>query len=535
MCAAKFSSEKNFARECSAALEACFGLLPPSPPFPAPWEGIVPSAACRQTVTDPAYFLDQLRHLPADQEIPQGITPPRRFADSVLRAANLLRGPDDESYLNPKLCGVGRSVFAVRDPFGRCVVDLLTPVGLLSGKRCGAFCVLVPWPGAPLVDTCSVLGTTSSREAALLLSLGFPVALLKHIKKSPVRCIRDFWEPYWTAVPGCKPLIDLEAATCSAAKQPATSATAPSLNPDSATLPDGAHDDGHTANHPDCPTEAADLMPQAPEEEEAAVSDKNPPVEQDPDDVACEQSQSRRIGPTPGVIQRQWRLEMGEPLFSFDCLIGGSLVNLSDAVPIQVTRTCADLQAALVRHHAERGLPTILMPEASDMEFLRDLLEEERPLEELQEQVTELLLNCQKRPADVWPELAAQFTKPELQLTVAQARTALLQELDNSTDTHLVQQAHDRFAAAVDRELVQPLRDMATGERRPLVQSLEGQYAEAIRNLALVEPFAVHGIVPRDLKIDVAFDRNSPVAAHKKLEQRVLTLLKMANTMTNRR
>lgn len=535
MCAAKFSAEKNFAWECSAALEACFGLLPLSPSFPAPWHGITPSAACRQTVTDPAHILGQLRHVPADQENPPDITRPRRFDDSVLRAANLLRGPDNEPFLNRRLCGVGRYIFAVRDPFGRRVVDLLTPVGLLSGKRCGAYSVIVPWPGAALVDTCSILGTTSSREAALLLSLGFPVALFKHIKKSSARCIRDFWEPCWTTVPGCKPLIDLEAATCSAAKEPVTSATARSLNPDADTLPDDAHDDGHTANHPDCPTEDANVMPQVAEVEEAADSDDRPPVEQDPDVAAGEQSHSRRIGPTPGVIQRQWRLKTGEPLYSLECLIGYSLIHLSDAVPIQVTRTCADLRAALVRHHAEHWLPKILMPEASDLEMFRDLLEDERPLDEIQEQVTELLLNCQKHPADVWPDLAAQFTKPEPQLTVIQARTALLQELDNSTDTLLVQQAHDRFAAAVDREVVQPLRDLATGERRPLVQSLEGQYAEAIRNATLLEPYAVYGAVPRDLKIDVPFDHRSPVAAHRLLQQRVLTLLKMLPTVINRR
>jgi hypothetical protein len=587
MCALETSLDGTFAQDCSAALQYCFELMERCPPFPGPWQPITPSATCRQTVAEPACFLERLQGRPDDPLAPGAVAPQRRYDDSVLRAINILCGrAEEEPHLNRRLYGLGRYVFAVRDPSGQFIVDLLTPFGLLSGNPCGAYSVLIPEPGSPLVDVSRVLGTTSTREAALLLSLGYPTVVFRKFGRSTALDIRNFWAPRWTAVPGCQPLLDRNAVKSRLAQAAASWVAGPGVPPEPATIQAVSQavsdEEIHADIHEDRPCASADAgtgdnthninnnntdiitntiiggsatastntnpHDKPPESSSAAVegadvvpaevavaSEDSQPVAQNPRRAFYDLLRSLPVGPTPGVIARHWRLADDQTLYRLDCLMGGSLIGLSDAVPLQVTQTFACLQEALRRHNSEKSLPMILLLAPADMEILQGLLAEEHPLEGIQEELAELLLVCRKPPQEVWPSRAEQFIKPAARPTVAEARQALLQALADANKSLPLQQVHDQFEEAVDREVVEPLRNAAAGEHRSVVQSVQLQYAEAVRNVTIIEPYAVHGSIPRYLEIDVPFDRKSPAVAHRNQQQQVLTVLKMLNTLTKRR
>ena len=539
MCASENRSHENLAQACSLALQTCFELLEPGDPFPAPWQGIAPSATCRKTVADPETFLEQLRGAPADPLASLSVPPRRLFDDSILRAINILVGPaGEEPRLHPWLCAQDRSVFAVRDPQGRYVVDLLTPLGLLSGKRCVTFSVLLPWPGEPVVDRSSVLATTFAREAALLLSLGFPVALLKNLRKASVAELSPFWEPRWTAVPGCLPLINLDAASSQPAEVTATSVVAPGVLPDAA----ASHNDNPPVPPPevvavpvDVPVDIhVDVPVDLPLAAEVASAD-NQPVEQGPGRVACDAMLTGAIEPTPNDLERAQRLPAGLPVYACDSVFGGSLIFLSDEVQWPLTNAYASWQEAVRQLRADVSFPSVLMLDASAIAAFRGLLVREHTLEDIQEELLEFELVCRKRPEEVWPSLVVNFAEPEVLLTVDEARAAFLQALSDVTNATFKQQAYDRFQAAVDRDVCQPLLDAAAGERHAVTRSLSVQYAEAVRIATIIEPFAVHNAVPRNLRIDVPFDRNAPLVALTKQQQLVLTLSKSIISLMKRR
>jgi hypothetical protein len=538
MCASDNRSDATFARACSLALQTCFALLEPSDPFPSPWQGISPTASCRKTIVDPASFLEVLRGAPAEPYASLSVSPHRLFDDCVLRAVNILIGPAEEPRLHPWLCVNDQAVFAVRDPQGRYVVDLLTPLGLLSGKLCGAFSVLRPEPGEPFLNRSSVLATTYSKEAALLLSLGFPVALLHNLSRASISELRTFWQPCWTAVPGCLPLIDRDAASSRPADMTPTSLVAPDVLPDPSAIHEEAHQETRRDNPleppPDAATVSVDVPVNAPVNAEAATAD-GLPVERGTAPAACDAMLTGAIEPASNDLERARRLPAGLPMYGCDSVIGGSLILLSETVQMPLTHAYSHWQDAVWQLNADVSFPAVLVLDASTIAAFRGLLRREYTLEDIQEEIIELELVSRQRPEEVWPSLTEKFAVPEGLLTVGDARAALLQALAEVTSANFKQQAYDRFQAAVDRDVCQPLRDAAAGERHAVTGSLYFQYAEAVRIATIIEPFAVRDFVPRTLRIDVPFDRNAPLSALTKQRQLVLTLSKSITSQMKRR
>ncbi len=541
MSSIQITSAEADALECSALLHAFLEFLESCPPFPGPWSRITPTTACRQTVAEPECFVRQMREALANASGSLIVSPNRQFED-VLRSLNILVGaPGEEPRLNPKLCGVGRYVFAVHDPSGEHVVDLVTPLGLLSGRRCSAYTVLMPFWNERLLDRASVIGTTSTREAALLLSVGFPAVLMRHVRRSSPLDYRNFWQPAWSAVPGCRALLDTSASRIRNSYACAIGAASSSATqPEPAANPDADHDDGHTAGAARSASATSDTVEAAPTSQ-AVAGDAKVALGQQPPlaDVAAEARQRVEwLGETPGTIVLGRRLAAGEPLYNLECVMGSSLIGFLATVSNQVGRTYEDLQDGMRRYQSENSLPLLVQLEPSDLEILADILvreqSQEEQLEEFLEELDELLLVCSKRPELILPWLTENAEPVPLQ-TVAEARQALLVTLEEATPTTQKQLAHDQFAEAVDREIVQPLRDRAAAESRNFNHSVHMQYAEVVRNVTIIEPYAVLGRVPGNLKIDVAFDRSNPQVAHAKLQQHLLEVSKLVYNLSRRR
>lgn len=499
-----------FARECSAALETLRELCEPCPPFPAPWDEVPPSLNVRQTVLEPETVLAQMRLVPADQPATEAIGSHRRFDDIVLRATNILSGAEgEEPRLNPKLCGAGRYLFAVWDPLGRCIVDFLTPLGLLSGKRYGAYTPLFPWPGDLSGESDDILGTTSTREAALLISLGFPAVILRRIRHSSFSELRRFWEPCWTAVSGCAPFLVIENSTRGPLALSWKSFHPPKLVP--------AHATPRTARPTAPPLPTCDVAQETEDTIDVSGQPDNAPSSQ-----ACGSTPADSAGPKCDAAKWLRNYKAGLPPFNGPVVIAGSLIGLSESPPLHFTKMFKYLHETNRRGNYEMSPPTILKLEPYGIGILQDLFSRDHTREELQEELRELFLVCGQQPFDFWPSIAEDIAKQNAPLPLSEARDLLLEALGDAKSYEAMQRAFDKYTAAVDLEVIQPLLDDAERARSPVMQRFHKQYAEALRIANVIEPFAVNNFVPRDLKIDVSFDRASPRVAFEKQNQIVL-------------
>jgi hypothetical protein len=195
---------------CSAALETFLANCPPFPPFGEPWNWLVPAADCRLPPTDPAAILEILR---------------RQFPDGVLRAAQLIDGPDATPIMHRSLSrNAGGYVIPVRGAAGGRIIDLLTPCGPLSAGDVPHYTLpILPASCESLPNPDVIYGTVDPRELVLLHTLGLPAVLLRRSRPTRPATLRSFTALNRTAVTGCRPPLNSPGATCTATTSPSSS------------------------------------------------------------------------------------------------------------------------------------------------------------------------------------------------------------------------------------------------------------------------------------------------------------------------
>lgn len=514
------------AERCSEALGYFLKQCDPCPPFPEPWDWVIPSGDCRRTVSDPTSVLQAL----------QG-----RFEDDILLAAQLMvRRPDSEMRLHPRLCALDGLLFAVRDPDQRRIVDVLAPRGLLSHQTQSVNVPILPATREAWCDSIAVLATVDLREAALLRSLALPFVLVRGVRSLKFADLKEFWRAKGTAVAGCRPMLSPENGhTQTASNSPAASSfslarSGVATSAQSSNISTGPV--GGSAGAEDSPEDVsstADLADTDDDFHDDFRADFKDEV--DANAAALERPDAEALAEIEEEYSNDFLDETtaGEIRDVELIFAGCTLLTLSTDVSTRLVATMDYLREANSSLGLGRELPGVWSPTANYLDCLRFALRLHE-LEPVREWFQETLSRC-------WSSLE-KFCPPSTTgqptLTLEAARSRLLAQLTEPmrrnmkpsleplNDANPLKRAHEAYAAVVEHTCVEPIMSFVVTERDPTVAELVRRLAETVRTSRLIEPYVAADVVPDKFLIGINISDLTPAKFLVELDKKFLQLSK---------